>query len=218
MSSLTYPPYLLLPPYVSPSCLLPVLPVFNSLCCPYFFSNFLCPIHFIVSPIPSSPPASSCFPFSHPLFIFPHVPPVIFTLSLHSLPPLPLPIYSVPHPPFTSPLSSPHPLPFFVLFSPPLFHLVFTLSSPASPSPCSFSVQGSKTLQSKSLLNSYYSGTHLSTHRHTHKHIIFEDALDSVSMAVEVMELPATVTTGQIIPINDTVDTEKLCFCSKLPV
>uniref|UniRef100_A0A7N6A7Z3 protein-tyrosine-phosphatase n=1 Tax=Anabas testudineus TaxID=64144 RepID=A0A7N6A7Z3_ANATE len=37
-----------------------------------------------------------------------------------------------------------------------------------SPSPCSFSVQGSKTLQSKSLLNSYYSGTHLNTYTHTH--------------------------------------------------
>uniref|UniRef100_A0A7N6FG29 protein-tyrosine-phosphatase n=1 Tax=Anabas testudineus TaxID=64144 RepID=A0A7N6FG29_ANATE len=38
-----------------------------------------------------------------------------------------------------------------------------------SPSPCSFSVQGSKTLQSKSLLNSYYSGTHLNTYTHTHQ-------------------------------------------------
>lgn len=39
----------------------------------------------------------------------------------------------------------------------------------ASPSHCSFSVQGSKTLQSKSLVNSYYSGTdvHARVHRNT---------------------------------------------------
>lgn len=44
----------------------------------------------------------------------------------------------------------------------PSFHL--SVSFPASPSPCSFSVQGSKMLQSKSLLNSYYSGTLTSSH------------------------------------------------------
>lgn len=47
----------------------------------------------------------------------------------------------------------------------------FTFFSLASPSHCSFSMQGSKTLQSKSLVNSYYSGmcvTHLFTNTHTH--------------------------------------------------
>lgn len=47
---------------------------------------------------------------------------------------------------------------------------LFTFPSLASPSHCSFSVQGSKTLQSKSLVNSYYSGTHVCTHTHLHEH------------------------------------------------
>lgn len=64
---------------------------------------------------------------------------------------------SLSHPPFSS--SSVFIVEFF--FS-PSFHL--SVSFPASPSPCSFSVQGSKMLQSKSLLNSYYSGTHTSSH------------------------------------------------------
>lgn len=46
--------------------------------------------------------------------------------------------------------------------------------SSASPSHCSFSVQGSKTLQSKSLVNSYYSGTgvHAHVHRNTASHTL----------------------------------------------
>lgn len=48
---------------------------------------------------------------------------------------------------------------------------LFTPPPPlASPSHCSFSVQGSKTLQSKSLVNSYYSGMHVCVHTHTHMH------------------------------------------------
>ena len=102
----------------------------------------------------------------HPLFSPPHLllPPLLTSsLLLLSLPLHPyLPILS-----HTS-CFPPH---FHVLshFSSCFLVLFFTFSPPsASPSPCSFSVQGSKTLQSKSLLNSYYSGTHLNTHLHTH--------------------------------------------------
>lgn len=48
----------------------------------------------------------------------------------------------------------------------PLIHRSYPFSPAASPSSCSFSIQGNKTLQSKSLVNSYYSGTHSNT-QHT---------------------------------------------------
>lgn len=91
-------------------------------------------------------------------------------------------------------------LPPFFFFSLSLFicvllshwftNLLPSVPSLASPSHCSFSVQGSKTLQSKSLVNSYYSGTQACTHTCMNTHVS-GGALGTDWLALQAADSPA---------------------------
>lgn len=87
---------------------------------------------------------------------------------------------------------------------------LFTFPSLASPSHCSFSVQGSKTLQNKSLVNSYYSGIHTCTNTQTSEGSLGTWSWHGLSTSVFFCNVAMTFTGCFCLPLR--------CAVSKEPV